>query len=78
MPTRAVVRSVTWTVAPDKEPDAEPTTYAMRCVVCSEESERSENWEAPQTWVLHHCGRNPSHHSFREIITRPWRTWMNG
>lgn len=24
---------------------------------------------------LEHGGRNPSHHTYREIITRPWRAW---
>ncbi|WP_326697551.1 hypothetical protein OG909_09515 [Streptomyces sp. NBC_01754] len=74
--TRAIVRHVKWTLTPDREPDAEPTTYAMRCVVCGERSERSEDWEEPQEWALRHSGGNPSHHTYREIITRPWRTWM--
>jgi len=76
-PVRAVVRHISWTLAPDREPDAEPVTYALRCVVCSEESERSQDWEEPQEWALAHSGRNPSHHTYREEITRPWRTWMN-
>ncbi|MFF7252483.1 DUF7848 domain-containing protein [Streptomyces microflavus] len=73
---RAIVRHVTWTIAPDQEPDAEPVTYRLQCVVCSEKSERFEDWEKPQDWALAHSGQNPSHHTYREEITRPWKTFM--
>ncbi|NEA66290.1 hypothetical protein G3I56_27670 [Streptomyces sp. SID12488] len=63
---------------PDREPDAEPTTYALECAVCEESSEASEDFADGQAWVLKHCGKNPSHHTFRELITRPWRTWRHG
>ncbi len=76
MTLRALVRHVKWTLAPDREPDAEPVTHQFKCVVCSEESERSTSWSEPQEWALGHSGRNPSHHTFREVITRPWRTFM--
>lgn len=76
-PPRAVIKRVQWTLSPDKEPDAEPLTYAMKCVVCSDGSPRSEEWDQPQSWALAHSGENPSHHTYRETITRPWRTWMN-
>ncbi|GBP99296.1 hypothetical protein SSP531S_06910 [Streptomyces spongiicola] len=72
----SVVEHRTWHLEPDREPDAETTTYAMQCAVDGETSPASEDPNAPQDWVLAHCGKNPSHHSFREIITRPWRTWM--
>jgi len=74
---RSVIRHETWTLTPDREPDAEPTTYAMACAVCGESSDACEDFADPQSWVLEHCGRNPSHHTFREIITRPWRTWRH-
>ncbi|PWI16769.1 hypothetical protein DI272_23340 [Streptomyces sp. Act143] len=72
---RAVVRQVRWTLEPDREPDAEPVTYAMECAVCGERSESSVDFGVPQGWVLAHGGRNPSHHSYREVIVRPWRAW---
>ncbi|MFD8213328.1 hypothetical protein ACFV2U_06265 [Streptomyces sp. NPDC059697] len=75
MTSRAVLTHKSWTLEPDSEPDAEPTTYAMECVVCGESSEASEDFAEPQSWVLAHGGRNPSHHTYREIITRPWRAW---
>jgi hypothetical protein len=47
----------------------------MQCAVDEETSPTSEDFAEPQDWVLRHCGQNPSHHTYREIITRPWRTW---
>ncbi|MFD8967818.1 hypothetical protein ACFV0C_22955 [Streptomyces sp. NPDC059568] len=49
--------------------------YAMQCAVDEETSPTSENFAEPQDWVLRHCGQNPSHHTCREITTRPWRAW---
>jgi hypothetical protein len=74
---RSVIRHETWTLTPDREPDAALTTYAMECAVCEESSAASEDFADPQNWVLEHCGQNPSHHTFQEIITRPWRTWRH-
>lgn len=73
---KTVIRHVTWHLRPDQEPDAEPSTFAFMCVVCGENSRASEGWEEPQAWVLGHCGRNPSHLTYREVLTRPWKTWM--
>lgn len=78
MSARAVIRHELWTLEPDREPDAEPTTYALECAVCEASSGAFENFADGQSWVLGLCGRNPSHHTFRERITRPWRTWRHG
>ncbi|MFE6099734.1 hypothetical protein ACFVQ4_07215 [Streptomyces laurentii] len=67
-----------WSLIPDCEPDAESMTHAMQCAVCGDDSESSDSVDLPQTWALEHSGRNPSHHTYREIITRPWRTIMYG
>ncbi|WP_455711066.1 DUF7848 domain-containing protein [Streptomyces nodosus] len=75
MSTRAVVCHKEWMLQPDREPDAEPTTYAMQCVVCGESSPASSDFAEPQDWVFEHGGRNPAHHTYQEIITRPWRAW---
>jgi hypothetical protein len=75
MSTRAVVRHQRWTLQPDREPDAEPTSYAMQCAVCGETSPVDTDYSTPQDWVFAHGGRNPSHHTYQEIITRPWRAW---
>ncbi|MDI3390724.1 hypothetical protein QIS99_31685 [Streptomyces sp. B-S-A8] len=74
---RSLVAHREWTLEPNSEPDAEPITYAMQCAVCNETSEAGVEWSVPQSWTLEHSGRNPSHHTYREIITRPWRTWMH-
>ncbi|MFF0462832.1 DUF7848 domain-containing protein [Streptomyces mexicanus] len=75
MSPRAVVCHKEWTLQPDREPDAAPITYAMQCGVCDESSPASTDFAEPQGWVFEHGGRNPSHHTYQEIITRPWRAW---
>ncbi|MFF7726055.1 hypothetical protein [Streptomyces sp. NPDC008001] len=73
---RSVYRYGTWTLTPDREPDAEPVTYAMQCAVCEECSAVAEDASEVQSWTFRHAGRHPSHHTYREVITRPWRAWM--
>ena len=73
--TRSVLRFVRWTVTPDREPDAEPVTYAMRCAVCGQRSGVSVEFGPVQDWVMQHAARFRDHHSYREVITRPWRAW---
>ncbi|MCA1222209.1 DUF7848 domain-containing protein [Streptomyces sp. 8L] len=75
MSMRTVVRHQQWTLRPDQEPDAEPVSYAMRCAVCGEVSPAYTDFTASQDWVFAHGGRHPSHHTYREIITRPWKAW---
>ncbi|MDX3525041.1 hypothetical protein P1P75_00875 [Streptomyces sp. ID05-39B] len=74
---KAIIRHETWTITPDREPDAEQVTHQFKCAVCGEESGKDGSWDPPQSWALGHSGENPSHHSFSEIITRPWRTFMH-
>ncbi|MET8678947.1 hypothetical protein ABZW18_15565 [Streptomyces sp. NPDC004647] len=76
MSAHTVIRRELWTLTPDREPDAEPLTFAMECAVCDQRSVIGEDVTEAQDWALRHAGRNPSHHSYRELITRPWRTWM--
>lgn len=73
---RSVFRFRTWTLQPDREPDAEPVTYAMQCAVCGEGSEPGEDFSAAEKWTFRHAGHNPSHHTYRETVVRPWRAWM--
>jgi hypothetical protein len=77
-PLRAVRRwgrRVRLHVAPDRLPEAEPTTYAVQCAVCRRKSHAHVDFQVPRTWMLRHAGRHPSHHAYREIIVRPWRAW---
>ncbi|WP_435865072.1 hypothetical protein [Streptomyces spectabilis] len=75
MSPRSVLRDERWALEPDRELDAEPTTYAMQCVMDGETSPVSQDFADPQRWVLNHCGKHPSHHTYREVISRPWRAW---
>lgn len=74
MSTRAVVCHKEWTLQPDREPDAEPTNYAMQCAVCGELTAQHRLCPTSGLGVR---ARRPqsSHHTYREIITRPWRAW---
>jgi hypothetical protein len=74
---KAIVRHEQWTLTPDREPDAAPLSYKMQCAVCGDASEAADSWSEPQSWALGHSGKNPSHHSYSEVITRPWRTFMH-
>ncbi|WP_369224768.1 hypothetical protein AB5J52_28610 [Streptomyces sp. R39] len=62
---RSVLRYETWTLQPDREPDAEPVLYAMQCAVDGETSPTSENFAEPHVrltindyaWVVVFCLR---------------------
>lgn len=72
MTPRALLRFIAWTISPNKQLDAEPTTRAMQCAVCGEKSLVFEEIEPAQLWALKHAGR--THHlAYREVVTRPWR-----
>ncbi len=74
--TRTVIKFCRWTIAPDTEPDAEPTVYSLQCAVCYQHSGGLDTPEEAQDWALRHSGRNASHHTYRELIIRPWKAWM--
>ncbi|MFD9069477.1 DUF7848 domain-containing protein [Streptomyces lasiicapitis] len=61
------------TIAPNREPDAEPITRSMECIACGETSPVSEGHVEPQDWVLGHVRENPAHLDYREHITLPYR-----
>ena len=46
MTSRTIMRHQEWTLQPDREPDAEPTTYAMQCAVCGETSPPGTDFNA--------------------------------
>jgi hypothetical protein len=75
---RALFRHVRWTSEPDLEPDAAPLTHRMTCDVCGAKSPVSVEFGAVQDWQLAHAGRHPTHHTYTETLTRPWRAWMRG
>lgn len=71
-----VTKAVQWTLIPDRERESAPVTHAMECATCPERSDASGEWEPPQ-WALGHARSNPTHRSFREVMTRPWRAQVN-
>lgn len=75
---RAAYRFARWTSAPDLEPDAAPLTHRMTCDVCGARSPVSVEFGRVQDWQLAHAGRHPTHHTYTETLTRPWRAWMHG
>ncbi|MFD8970147.1 hypothetical protein ACFV0C_35030 [Streptomyces sp. NPDC059568] len=53
---------------------ANSQVYPSAALAVDEEtSPPSKDFTKPQNWALRHCGQNPSHHTYRKIITRPWR-----
>ncbi|WP_431042849.1 hypothetical protein ACQUSR_13725 [Streptomyces sp. P1-3] len=71
--TRASYRFREYAITPDTEPDAEPHTYAVTCVVCEEIGHRSEDVDVAHEWVVRHLRANPEHLTYREHVTRPYR-----
>lgn len=73
--TRSVLRHVTWTLTRDSEPDAEQPTFGMQCTVCATASPAGLDREGTQRWCLEHAGRRPSHRTYRESLTLPYRVY---
>ncbi|SFD23272.1 hypothetical protein [Streptomyces aidingensis] len=74
-----------FTVALDTEPDAEPVTFAMQCVVCGQSGrpvelasgasdvEREAARRRAALWVKRHRDRNREHFTYRLVETSPYR-----
>ncbi|MFJ3933268.1 hypothetical protein [Streptomyces sp. NPDC090029] len=80
--TRRRFAFVDWTLRPDQDDDAPPTTYAFRCLTLSEDdtecaamSPASEDPTEPQTWAFDHMREHPEHTGYIELIERPWVMW---
>ncbi|WP_338677159.1 hypothetical protein V1460_32425 [Streptomyces sp. SCSIO 30461] len=61
---------VDWTLRPDRDDDAPPTTYALRCLAltdddneCAATSPPGDDPTAPQTWAFTHLREHPEHTS---------------
>lgn len=76
MSVRAFYRYINVTVEPDREPDAEPETYAAECAVCHARSPHTEQPEAARDWIPDHFRYNPSHHTYHAITLQPVRAWI--
>lgn len=80
--TRRVFRFVNWTLRPDRDEDAPPITYALRCLTlndddteCTAKSEPSQDPTEPQDWAFAHMRGHPEHTSYAEMIERPYVMW---
>lgn len=60
-------------ITPDRRPEAEPVTSAMRCKTCGGTSEKAEEFADGTAWAVKHLKANPDHLEYREHITRPYR-----
>ncbi|MFD5699444.1 DUF7848 domain-containing protein [Streptomyces lasiicapitis] len=61
------------TIAPNREPDAEPITWSAECMACSATSPVSEDHVETQDWILKHVRDFPAHLDYREHVTLPYR-----
>ncbi|GGN28509.1 DUF7848 domain-containing protein [Streptomyces fuscichromogenes] len=77
MTSRTIMRHQEWTLQPDREPDAEPTTYAMQCAVCGETSPPGTDFAEPQSWVFTHCAWTSASPPCSTTVpaTRAGRAW---
>ncbi|WP_436748442.1 DUF7848 domain-containing protein [Streptomyces sp. URMC 129] len=71
-------RFAQWSVEPDRDPRAERATYVMQCGRCRRTSPICLEWDDAARWAAQHAARNPSHQTYRETITRPWRATLGG
>ncbi|MES9805380.1 hypothetical protein [Streptomyces cinereoruber] len=73
---------VDWTLRPDRDDDAPPTTHRFRCLAlhdddteCGAESEPVTDPVRAQEWPFEHLREHPEHTGFAEIVERPWVMW---
>ncbi|MGW3558190.1 DUF7848 domain-containing protein [Streptomyces sp. NPDC000963] len=71
-----------WTLRPDRDGDAPPTTHRFRCLAlndddteCGAESEPVTDPVRAQEWPFEHLRAHPEHTGFAEIVERPWVMW---
>lgn len=83
--THRTLGFVRWTIRPDRDIDAPPTTYAFRCLgedendkPCGAESTKSENFALARGWTFDHLREHPGHTSYAEVLQRPWVMWRGG
>ncbi|MER5304611.1 hypothetical protein ABT039_34805 [Streptomyces lasiicapitis] len=77
--TRARSQFLNWTIKPNLEPDAPPTTHVLRCITenengkpCGAMSEASASVETARDWAREHAEEHPDHIGFVQIMERPW------
>ncbi|QHA04617.1 hypothetical protein GQF42_16130 [Streptomyces broussonetiae] len=72
---RAIIKAAEWTLGPETAEGApkEPM-YEAECLTCEEQSGATDGDLLPaEVWALKHTGLNPTHRTYRAIITSFWR-----
>ncbi|MFD7900141.1 hypothetical protein [Streptomyces sp. NPDC059743] len=75
--TRAIIRSVNWTVRPDPERGSEDQiVYDVECLTCGETADVATGSRVgPEIWTLTHTGQNPSHRTYAASQHSVWRVF---
>jgi hypothetical protein len=73
MSAHTVIRFADWTMSRETVPEAPGMVHELQCTTCDETSSADEDFETTRDWAFRHVGRNPSHQSYRETVTRFWR-----
>lgn len=73
MAIRARYRHREFHIQPDREPDAEPLTFTMRCAVCGVTGPATLAAQRSADWIAEHLKSRPQHLTYRETVTRPYR-----
>lgn len=72
MTPRSVLRYKTWTMQPDRQPDAAPARYTMQCALDEETSPTSEDFAEPRSPPNSRpCRARPT--EARPPTRQPWR-----
>ncbi|MFE4991446.1 hypothetical protein ACFRH4_08850 [Streptomyces mirabilis] len=72
---RAVIKAAEWMLGPETAEGApQNPMYEAECTSCMEQSGCTEGERLPaEVWALKHTGANPTHRTYRAIITSFWR-----
>lgn len=72
---RAIIKAAEWMLGPETAEDAPlEALHEAQCTTCEESSEAAEGDRLPaEIWALKHTGANPTHRTFRAVITSFWR-----
>lgn len=71
--SRARYRYRTYRIGLDEEEHAEPLGFTMACVGCGAEAGTVTDPWASRDWIVRHLKDEPTHLTYRETVTRPFR-----
>ncbi|MGW2706977.1 DUF7848 domain-containing protein [Streptomyces sp. NPDC001340] len=72
---RAVIKAAEWSLGPETAEGApKQPIYESECLSCKAQSGGTDGERLPaEIWALKHTGANPTHRTYRAIITSFWR-----